>query len=258
LKIKIEKNMICHIKTDLMIKFEINNAKLKCFDLIKLTKQISKIRSKNVGILLAGGFSTRFNNNVPKQLFKIDDKPVIIYSVDAMIKILDTIVIVTNDKCFDQITKLVSKYKSVMVLKNNINDRLESVAVGLNYFNKQKSDIQNVIIHDAARCFVQPDHFKNLITDCHYSQYFLKLTNGLSQTNFIGDIDRDNYIELVTPLCVNFILGYYIFSNYIKTENRITYELLNIVKLLKMPYRMIEGHYNFLKKITTIEDIEKV
>ena len=41
---KIEKNMICHIKTDLMIKFEINNAKLKCFDLTKLTKQISKLR----------------------------------------------------------------------------------------------------------------------------------------------------------------------------------------------------------------------
>jgi 2-C-methyl-D-erythritol 4-phosphate cytidylyltransferase len=257
LDIKIENNMICHVKSDLRVKFEMNNAKLKCFNFVNLNKQISKVRSKNVGVLLAGGFSTRFNNNVPKQLFDIKDKPAILYSVDAMTKVLDKVAIITNDKCFDQINKLVSKYKSVIVLKNNINDRLESLAAGLKYFSKQK-DIQNVIIHDSARCFIQSSHFKNLISDQYYSQYYLKLTNGLSQTNFIGDVNRDDYIELVTPLCINFTLGNFIFTNYIKAENRITYEFINILRMLKIPYKMIEGHYNFLKKITTAEDVKNV
>lgn len=257
LDIKIENNLIYHTKSDLMVKFEINNAKLKCFNFVNLNKQISKIRSKNVGVLLAGGFSTRFNNNTPKQLFDIKDKPVILHSLDAMVKVLDKVVIITNDKCFDHINKLVGTYKNVIVLKNNINDRLESLAVGFNYFRKQKN-IQNIIIHDSARCFVESDHFKNLISNHYYSQYYLKLTNGLTQLNFIGDVNRDDYIELVTPLCINFILGSFIFDNYIKTENRITYEFINILRMLKIPCKMIEGHYNFLKKITTADDVKNM
>jgi protein-tyrosine phosphatase len=52
------------------------------------------------------------------------------------------------------------------VLKNDINCRLESISTGLTYFRKNNCDrIQNVVIHDSARCFVTKDHFEKLINE---------------------------------------------------------------------------------------------
>jgi len=48
----------------------------------------------NVGIILAAGMSTRFNSQVPKQLFEINDKPIIQYSIDVLEKCVDDIIIV--------------------------------------------------------------------------------------------------------------------------------------------------------------------
>jgi len=134
----IENNMICYIKPEFRVKFEINNAKLMSFDLAWLNKKIFKKEKTNVGILLAGGFSTRFKNEKYKQLYEINKKPIFIHSLESMINILDKIVIITNNKCYDDITTLVKKYKNVKVLKNNIDCRLESIYTGLKYFNKQK------------------------------------------------------------------------------------------------------------------------
>jgi 2-C-methyl-D-erythritol 4-phosphate cytidylyltransferase len=256
LDISIENNLICHIKSEFKVKFEINNAILKSFSLTKLHKLLSNTGKKNVGILLAGGFSTRFDNEKPKQLYELNNKPLFMYSVEAIVNILDTITIITNSKCYSEIKKLVKMYKNVIVLKNDINCRLESISTGLAYFRKNGcSTIQNVIIHDSARCFVTRNHFEKLINEHIYSQYYLKLINGLTQNTICGDINRDDYVELTTPLSINFKLADFIFTNYIKKQNRITYEFITILKLLKIPYNMIEGHNSFLKKITTIQDI---
>ena len=68
-------------------------------------------------------------------------------------------------------------------------------------------------------------------------------------------VDRDKYIELCTPLCINYKLFNFIFKNYIQKENMITYEFIPILKILNINYNFIEGHYKYLKKITTFEDI---
>lgn len=256
LDISIENDMICHIKSEFRVKFEMNNAKLKSFSLPKIHKILLKTEKNNVGILLAGGFSTRFDNEKPKQLYELNGKPLFMYSVEALVNILDSLAIVTNSKCYNEIKKLVKKYKNVVVLKNDINCRLESISTGLTYFRKNNCDrIQNVVIHDSARCFVTKDHFEKLINEHIYSQYYLKLINGLTQNTIHWDINRDDYIELTTPLSIKFKLADFIFTNYITKENRITCEFITILKLLKIPHNMIQGHNSFLKKITTIEDI---
>jgi 2-C-methyl-D-erythritol 4-phosphate cytidylyltransferase len=121
-------------------------------------------------------------------------------------------------------------------------------------------NIQNVIIHDCARCFIKEFHIKTILDMNYkykYSQYYLKLINGLYKKNSqtYEDVNRDDYIELMTPLCINFYLAYYIFITYMEKQHRITYEFITILNLLKIPCNMIEGHISFLKKITTIEDI---
>lgn len=263
IKIHIENNMIYYIKSPFRVKFEINNAILKTFNIAKLNKILTKIKTKNCVIILAGGNSTRFNANICKQLYILNDKPVIIHTLDAVIDILDYCIIITNTKYYKNISELLNKnkkYKNVIILINDYDCRLESISLGLKYINTQMKNIQNVIIHDCARCFIKEFHIKTILDMNYkykYSQYYLKLINGLYKKNSqtYEDVNRDDYIELMTPLCINFYLAYYIFITYMEKQHRITYEFITILNLLKIPCNMIEGHISFLKKITTIEDI---
>ena len=49
-----------------------------------------------IGIILAAGTSTRFNSDIAKQLYFINNKPIIEYSIDNMIQLVDRIIIVKN------------------------------------------------------------------------------------------------------------------------------------------------------------------
>ena len=75
----------------------------------------------NVGIILAAGESSRFNNSIPKQLYTINDKPIINHSIDILTQTLDEVIIVTNSNCFNQIKT------DKKVLINDDDDRIKSI-----------------------------------------------------------------------------------------------------------------------------------
>ena len=212
---------------------------------------------KKIGILLAGGNSTRFGIKY-KQLFKLNGISLIDYSVKAMIN-LDYIIIVTNSNCYNEMNIKYSSNPKIKLLINDVDCRLESLSVGLEYIKEHIKDNCKVIIHDSARPYVTDTHIQKLLDNTDnspYSQYVLKLYNGLLKiNNLFEDINRDDYIELCTPLCINFNLGYFIFKNYIAKNNRITYEFLPILKAMGITYKLEYGNISYLKKITTIEDI---
>jgi len=68
-------------------------------------------------------------------------------------------------------------------------------------------------------------------------------------------VDRDQYIEICTPLAANFDLFYFIFMNYMNKSNRITHEHISILDLVKIKYNLILGSSTHLRKITYIDDI---
>ena len=47
----------------------------------------------NVGVILAAGNSTRFQNEVPKQLYSINNKPIINHSIDILSQSLDEVIV---------------------------------------------------------------------------------------------------------------------------------------------------------------------
>ena len=53
----------------------------------------------NIGIVLACGNSTRFGLKIPKQIFKLKNKFIVEYSINAMNK-LHKIIVITNTQCF--------------------------------------------------------------------------------------------------------------------------------------------------------------
>jgi len=213
-------------------------------------------------ILLAAGTSSRFNANKSKQLYEIDNKPIISHSIDLFSK-YSNIVIVTNSKCYDEIYSLY--YNQFIILINDINDRIESINVGITYINKyyiNNSNI-NIIIHDAARPFVCDKYIKKiikLIPKYIYIQYVIKINNGLFKlNNYINEsINRDDFVELCTPLCINIDVFNYIWNNFIYKKN-ITCEFLYILNLLighpDYKYKLLYGENTYLRKITTFTDV---
>jgi 2-C-methyl-D-erythritol 4-phosphate cytidylyltransferase len=85
----------------------------------------------------------------------------------------------------------------------------------------------------------------------------LKLNNGLIKIhNTFEAVDRNDYVELCTPICINFNLCMFIYKNYIEKNNRITHEFIPILDIMKINYEFIYGNINYLKKITTFEDLK--
>jgi 2-C-methyl-D-erythritol 4-phosphate cytidylyltransferase len=199
----------------------------------------------NVGVILAAGMSTRFNSQVPKQLFEINGKPIIQYSIDVLEKCVDDIIIVTNSNC-----KIETNHT---ILINDVNDRLQSIKVAIDYIT---TPYRKVVIHDAARPFITENQIKNLINSKHqHSQYFMKLTNGLAKkTEFGWEIpNREEFIELCSPQCTDFDLFKFIFKKYIETG--IQCEILPCLSYLELEPELIEEHYKYLRKINTLDDI---
>ena len=204
----------------------------------------------NIGIILAAGNSTRFDNETPKQLYLINDKPIINHSIDILEKFLDEIIIVTNTNCSDKI-----KTKHTILI-NDIDDRIESIKVSLDYIGDKKYN--NILIHDAARPFITTDVISELLESSktyQHSQYYLELVNGLVRKNEIGweVAPREDFIELCSPQITDFGIFKYIFANYIETKKDC--EILPIMCKLKYDYNLIKGSNKYLRKITTTDDI---
>ena len=240
--------------------------------------------SVNIGILLAGGISSRFNlvsseNKISKQLYILDDKPLINYSIDAFLELEDVninlnyLLIIVNSEIKEEIEKIIEKETKIMiiVLINDFNDRLESINTGLQYINDYIYDFNpfkiNIIIHDSARPFITQKHLKTLIDfnqtkinnkNIVYSQYCMKLTNGLMNLENNEVLDRNKYLELCSPICIDFKICYDIFENCMKKDEnnqREFYEFIPVLNILNLEYKLVEGHLKDLRKITTREDI---
>ncbi len=232
----------------------------------------------NIAIILAAGTSQRFLQQTPKQLHLINNKPIINYSIETFLGTehqISLILIVTNSKCYAEMLNIKNQYymyaKVKMVfLINDVNCRIESINTALNFIktNYKTTGIQNnqinIIIHDAARPFINSIHVDKLLNqmtkDVVYAQYYLKLVNGLLCLENYQTVNRDNYIEICTPLCINYAVLRNLMKNYINKNdsngNRIYHEFIPILKDIGLLYILLEGHYNYLKKITTIEDLE--
>ncbi len=262
-----EDGSIHHLKSKFRLDFDSNNLIYNITNLKNiLPSQITR-GSKNVGLLLIGGFGTRFDNNICKQLYKIDSIPLFVYSLKILSKTLDYVVIVVNSICFHEVKQIIDEHEheKIFIITNDFGDRLESIETGLNFINKNVSkDILNIIIHDGSRPFIKEKHINNLLSvvkdDIFYSQYYLNLTNGLLKcnNNNYEEVNRDDFIEICTPACVNFGIFFFLFSNYITRERRICWEVIPLLDLFKIKYEMVKGSIKSLQKITTKDDLEDV
>jgi 2-C-methyl-D-erythritol 4-phosphate cytidylyltransferase len=191
-----------------------------------------------IGIILAAGTSSRFESDIPKQIYCINGVPMIEHLIIAMSGVVDTIIVVKNNK-----VNYSTVNANIVILENNINERKASLNTAILYIKENLKKAQKVVIHDAARPFVTRQYFKELVNHpSKYVQYGLKLTNGLYSMETNLPVSRDSYIELCTPICLSYDL--------LKIQK--TDELINSIDITPT---FLFGHYSILRKITTLLDL---
>lgn len=267
----IEKSGIHYMKSDLRLDFDAINLRYG----VKVDNELSRIiigdtKKLTIGILLAAGNSTRFKCKdgmkvISKQMFQLRNKPLIQYSIEAMLTVVDRLFIITNSKLLDDINNLVKinydDSNGIIVLYNDIDCRFKSIDIATKIIKKvYKDKVGNVIIQDSARPFVNYKHYEKLVEKSNkylYIQYYSKLVNGLA--SLYGEfIDRNKYVEICTPLCINFELLYFLNKIYLNEDKgKISYEYIPLIKLLNLHHkvRYIESTPAQLKKVTYFDDI---
>ena len=112
----------------------------------------------NVALLTAAGSGTRMQLNIPKQFIHVDDKPVIVYTMEAFQNhpSIDAIIVVTIDS-WSNVLWAYAKQFGITKLKWVVpggDSGQESIRKGLEVLKQELSDEDVVLVHDGNRPLV--------------------------------------------------------------------------------------------------------
>lgn len=122
----------------------------------------------NIALVIAGGSGTRTGQDVPKQFLTINDKPIIIYTLENLDKLncIDEIIVVVASgwECY---LRAYAKQFNIVKLKNIVlggNSRHGSINNGVNYIRENYRQLDKIIIVDANRPLIPENIFLNAIS----------------------------------------------------------------------------------------------
>ena len=217
----------------------------------------------NIALIMAAGSGSRMQNaNGPKQFIRINEKPLLIYSLETFNKVVDAIIIVTNKDYINCVQVLCQTYNINKVKDIVIGGatRQESVINGL---KAAKAIDENVVvlIHDAARPLVSEKIIKDNIATVNEfgaAVTVIPATDTLhlsSDGEFVSSsLKRNEIYQAQTPqsFIVKDIFEAHLLAkqeNFIATDDASLFNKYN-----KKPLHMVMGDKrNF--KVTTEEDL---
>ena len=109
--------------------------------------------------ILAGGTGTRLGMGVPKQFFKINNKPLLVYCIEPFLKVelLDKIIISSPKQYLDDTQELIEEYfdDDRLVVIEGGETRNYTILNSIEYAINNGADDNSVMVtHDGARIFV--------------------------------------------------------------------------------------------------------
>lgn len=124
----------------------------------------------NIGMLIAGGKGVRTNQDIPKQFININDKPIIIYTLQAFQKHpeIDAIIVVCIEGWEDMLWAYANQFnitKLKWIVPGGENGQ-DSICNGVDTLAKECSDEDMVLIHDAIRPNISQEIISNSIAQC--------------------------------------------------------------------------------------------
>ena len=167
-------------------------------------------------IIVAGGTGSRMNNELPKQLIEINNKPVIVYSIEKFIQFNKDIQIVISlhKDYFNLFEKIESKYnlKNIQVVQGG-DTRYQSVKNALNVLNE---NVTIVGVHDAARPLVSLQTIEKTFAGAEQHSAAIPVIDMNESLREVNDddskaVDRSKFKIVQTPQCFkkNILLSVY-------------------------------------------------
>ena len=125
---------------------------------------------KKIAIIIAGGTGERMGQDIPKQFLNVNDKPVIVYTLEVFEKHpdIDSIIVVCLDGWHDVLKSYASQFnisKLKSVVSGGVNGQA-SIKNGLMEAKKYYEDDDIVLIHDAIRPMVSEEIISDNIVKC--------------------------------------------------------------------------------------------
>lgn len=224
----------------------------------------------NAAIVLSGGIGTRMNSSVPKQYIKVQDKMLITYVLETLAKHaqIDVIVVVAEkewqSEILHEIGYLEPLERKIKAFAEPGITRQCSIYNALLIIDKYwKEQVENVIIHDAAR----PNLTEDLLTECldalrRHEGVMPVLT--MKDTIYMSEdkktvtrlLDRDALFAGQAPEAFHFEKYFAANKSLLPDRLRLMNGSTEVAVLAGMDVVMIAGdEHNY--KITTAIDLER-
>lgn len=220
----------------------------------------------NIGLIIAGGSGQRMHQNIPKQFLTVNERPVIVYTLEAFQRHpeIDAIAVVCIEGWEQVLWAYANQFnidKLKFVVKGGENGQ-DSIRNGVYELEKHYDSEDIVLIHDAIRPMVSAD----IISDCirvtkkHGSaittipcaEAMIETEDGIVST---GSYPRDNLKRTQTPQ--GFPLGKICDLHRRALEAGITNSVASCTLMIEMGeqvYFSAGSEKNI--KLTTVEDID--
>ena len=110
--------------------------------------------------MLAGGIGTRLKQGKPKQFVNINDKPILVHSVETFLNVkkLDKIIVSSPKECISKTKELMEDYfpqnDRIVVIEGG-KTRNGTILNSIQYMKDQNCEKDSILVtHDASRIFV--------------------------------------------------------------------------------------------------------
>ena len=209
---------------------------------------------KKYAIILAAGEGKRTGLVFPKQFYKINNKPIICYTIEKFLEIknIQITLVVSNNKNWGKIINNYKNYSNLSIVKGG-KSRFDSVKNGLKSIKGQGM----VAIHDGVRPLLSKNLIENLFKSAlkknnaipyiHLKDSIRKITDNNNKS-----LNRKNYVLIQTPQ---------VFDNsdikkaYDQKYDKKFTDDANVFETLNKKINLIKGEErNF--KITTENDLK--
>lgn len=220
----------------------------------------------NIGLLIAGGSGNRMHQDIPKQFLTVNERPVIVYTLEAFEKHpeIDSIAVVCLAG-WEQVLWAYAKQFNITKLQYVIpggENGQGSIRNGVYELEKHfdKNDI--VLVHDAIRpmvsaeiisdCIRVTNKYGNAVTVIPCAEAMMETEDGVSST---GSYPRDRLKRTQTPQA--FHLGEICDLHRAALEAGITNSVASctlMIEMGKQVYFSSGSEKNI--KLTTVEDID--
>lgn len=220
----------------------------------------------NIALILAGGVDARFKMDIPKQFVNVNNRPIIVYTLEIFQKHPDIDEIVVS--CLDgwqEMVRVYGKQFNISKLSTIIpggRDAQESTYHGLKELKDRMGSGDIVVVHDAIRPNVSEELISASIQSCRKQGMGVAATYIMDNIMHSQDgregyesINRNRIMKVQTPQAFDFQYIWDMHNRALQEKSVGAWDNSSLLTSLGQKVYFSEGS-DLNMKINTTEDVE--